>query len=139
MSYHLSNSVVWEARNKIFTQKKNSSYHFFIRYFDFVKNVLHFRPKQEIDIELHAHVGIGRDHAKFSPVCTAFYRLLPTIDFKSKFCGEEAHKMKSFFSPGVVDIRMNESGQEEAFVKNARLDANTREVYRHQEYRVSDF
>ena len=47
--------------------------------------------------------------------------------------------MKSFFSPGVVDIRMNESGQEEAFVKNARLDANTREVYRHQEYRVSDF
>jgi len=93
------------------------------------------KPKQEIDIELHAHVGIGRDHAKFSPVCTAFYRLLPTIDFKSKFCGEEAHKMKSFFSPGVVDIRMNESGQEEAFVKNARLDANTREVYRHQEYR----
>lgn len=47
--------------------------------------------------------------------------------------------MKSFFSPGVVDIRMNESGQEEAFVKNARLDANTREVYRHQEYRVSGF
>ena len=30
-------------------------------------NELNFRPKQIIDIELHAFRGIGRDHAKFSP------------------------------------------------------------------------
>jgi DNA-directed RNA polymerase I and III subunit RPAC1 len=26
--------------------------------------------------------GIGKTHAKWSPVCTAFYRLLPDIKFE---------------------------------------------------------
>ena len=41
-----------------------------------------------MDIELLVHKGIGRDHAKFSPVCTAFYRLLPTITLLKDFHGE---------------------------------------------------
>ena len=41
-----------------------------------------------MDIELYAHKGIGKDHAKFSPVCTAFYRLLPTIKLLKTFTGE---------------------------------------------------
>ena len=32
--------------------------------------------------------GIGRDHAKFSPVATATYRLLPTIRLKKDITGE---------------------------------------------------
>ena len=41
-----------------------------------------------MDIELLVHKGIGRDHAKFSPVCTAFYRLLPTITLLKDFTGD---------------------------------------------------
>jgi len=43
------------------------------------------RPGQEIEMKLIAGKGIGKDHAKFSPVATASYRLLPTIgtDFHS--------------------------------------------------------
>ena len=32
------------------------------------------RPGHEMNLRLFAYKGIGRDHAKFSPVATAFYR-----------------------------------------------------------------
>jgi len=37
------------------------------------------RPGQEFEMKLIAGKGMGKDHAKFSPVSTASYRLLPTI------------------------------------------------------------
>jgi DNA-directed RNA polymerase I and III subunit RPAC1 len=37
------------------------------------------RPKQEIQLETMCVKGIGKDHAKFSPVATAWYRLLPEV------------------------------------------------------------
>ncbi len=40
------------------------------------------RPGQEIEIEMICEKGIGKTHAKWSPVCTAFYRLLPDIKFE---------------------------------------------------------
>ena len=46
------------------------------------------RPRQGMEIELHCHKGIGKDHAKFSPVCTAFYRLLPIIKLHKEFFGK---------------------------------------------------
>lgn len=36
-------------------------------------------PGQEISLEAHAVRGIGADHAKFSPVATASYRLKPEV------------------------------------------------------------
>jgi DNA-directed RNA polymerase I and III subunit RPAC1 len=33
------------------------------------------RPGQEIDMECHAVKGVGKDHAKFSPVGTFFFSL----------------------------------------------------------------
>jgi DNA-directed RNA polymerase I and III subunit RPAC1 len=35
------------------------------------------RQGQQIQLELHCVKGVGKDHAKFSPVATASYRLLP--------------------------------------------------------------
>jgi RNA polymerase Rpb3/RpoA insert domain len=32
------------------------------------------RPGQEIGLEMHARKGVGKDHAKYSPVATAAYR-----------------------------------------------------------------
>ncbi len=37
------------------------------------------RPGQVIHLEAHCNRGVGKDHAKFSPVCTAAYRLMPEV------------------------------------------------------------
>ena len=39
-------------------------------------------PGQEIDLDLVCAKGKGESHAKFSPVSTAWYRLMPDISFK---------------------------------------------------------
>lgn len=48
--------------------------------------------------------GIGRDHAKFSPVATASYRLLPEIRLVERVTGERAHRLQKCFSQGVIEI-----------------------------------
>jgi len=88
------------------------------------------RPRQGMEIELHCHKGIGKDHAKFSPVCTAFYRLLPIIKLHKEFFGKEAEELKSCFSPGVIEIENNK-----AVVKDVRKDAATREVFRNLKFK----
>jgi DNA-directed RNA polymerases I and III subunit RPAC1 len=45
--------------------------------------VAKLRPGQVIKIEAHCVKGTGRDHAKWSPVCTASYRLLPRIELET--------------------------------------------------------
>ena len=47
------------------------------------------RPGHEMDIKLYAYKGLGRDHAKFSPVATAYYRLLPEITLKETISGKK--------------------------------------------------
>ena len=42
------------------------------------------RPGHELDIRMVAIKGVGKDHAKFSPVATAYYRLLPEIRLNHK-------------------------------------------------------
>ena len=48
------------------------------------------RPGQEIEMELICEKGIGKTHAKWSPVSTASYRLLPHIEITEPIVGEEA-------------------------------------------------
>jgi DNA-directed RNA polymerase I and III subunit RPAC1 len=38
------------------------------------------RPGQEIEMDLTCEKGIGKTHAKWSPVSTAYYRLVPDIE-----------------------------------------------------------
>lgn len=85
------------------------------------------RPGHEFDIKLLAVKGIGKDHAKFSPVSTATYRLLPEIRITRPIFGDDAKTLQSCFSPGVIDIDSN--GQ--AVVKDARYDSCSRNVYRY--------
>ena len=37
------------------------------------------RAGQQIEVECHATKGLGAEHAKWSPVATAWYRLLPEV------------------------------------------------------------
>lgn len=43
------------------------------------------RENQEINIIIYAEKGIGKRHAKWSPVSTVFYRLMPEISLSENF------------------------------------------------------
>ncbi|KAK0550289.1 DNA-directed RNA polymerase core subunit rpc40 [Tilletia horrida] len=94
------------------------------------------RPGQAINLELHCEKGIGKDHAKFSPVCPASYRLLPQITILPP--GIPPHLVDKFvkcFPEGVIGKRKNaQTGEMEAYVKDARKDTVSREVLRHKEF-----
>lgn len=109
---------------------------------------------QEIVAELHCNKGIGKEHAKWSPVgrptcgasqrkpaafkladssgrsaATASYRLLPTIDLIGYIDPSLHEKFQGCFPPGVIDIA---SGR--IVVQNPRADTVSREVLRHAEF-----
>jgi DNA-directed RNA polymerase I and III subunit RPAC1 len=86
-------------------------------------------PGQELDLKLLCVKGIGRDHAKFSPVCTAFYRFLPTIELLGDIRGEDAIKLQSCFSPGVIEL--SKTGK--ARLEDARYDSISRNVFLYPE------
>ncbi|EAZ63565.2 RNA polymerase III (C) subunit [Scheffersomyces stipitis CBS 6054] len=88
------------------------------------------RPGQEISLRAHCILGVGCDHAKFSPVSTASYRLMPVIDIVEPIRGDSAVRFQKCFPSGVIGI--NADG--EAYVKDARKDTVSREVLRHEEF-----
>ncbi|KAF2636201.1 DNA-directed RNA polymerases I and III subunit RPAC1 [Massarina eburnea CBS 473.64] len=106
------------------------------------------RPGQEIVLRMHAYKGIGQDHAKFSPVSTASYRLLPVIDILRPIVGADAKKFARCFPPGVVgydkvtseDTRkypelVGKEGETKAVVVDPMKDTVSRECLRHAEFK----
>lgn len=107
------------------------------------------RPGQKIEMEMHCIKGIGADHAKFSPVATASYRLLPTITITKPILGADAKKFARCFPKGVIgfeEVSAAESemtgsgyegmlGEKKAIVKNAFKDTVSRECLRHDEFK----
>lgn len=106
------------------------------------------RPGQCIDVELHAVMGVGSDHAKFSPVATASYRLLPSIQILKPIIGKDAEKFVRCFPPGVIELELvtvkeaakkgsgyeGHEGEMKAVVKDAMKDTVSRECLRHKEF-----
>jgi len=84
--------------------------------------VAKLNPGQEIDVLLCVVKGVGYDHAKFSPVCTASYRLLPQIELMKSITGEQASRLQKCFSPGVIGI----DSKGAAYVIDPRLDMISR-------------
>jgi len=62
------------------------------------------KPGQAIHVICYAVKGIGKEHAKWSPVSTAFYRLKPKIEILQKFEGQEAKELVNVCPMGVFDI-----------------------------------
>lgn len=106
------------------------------------------RPSQRISLEMHMHKGIGADHAKFSPVATASYRLLPIINILKPILGADAHKFQQCFPQGVIGIEKvtrreasvkgsgyeNKEGEDKAVVLDPMKDTVSRECLRHAEF-----
>lgn len=55
-------------------------------------------------MELVVQKGVGKTHAKWSPVCTAYYRNLPDIVIKTPILGDDAKALKKLCPMGVFDI-----------------------------------
>jgi len=89
------------------------------------------RPGQEIKLVVDCVKGVGSDHAKFSPVATATYRLHPTIELKQEISGKSAEKLQACFPPGVIDV--NRKTGIASVGANLRNDVISREVYRHDD------
>ncbi|CAG9764790.1 unnamed protein product [Ceutorhynchus assimilis] len=92
------------------------------------------RPGHEMDLKLFASKSNGKDHAKFSPVATAFYRLLPEIKIVKQVEGEAAYRLQKCFSPGVISVRTEGDKKYAVVNKNhARYDTSSRNVFRYED------
>lgn len=98
--------------------------------------VAKLRPNQEIEARCHCVKGIGRDHAKFSPVATASYRLLPQIELTEKVTGERAVKLQKCFNKGVIEL-VKDHGEKVAQVADARKDMCSRNILRFDDLKDS--
>ncbi|CAM9341335.1 unnamed protein product [Discosporangium mesarthrocarpum] len=90
------------------------------------------RPDQEIIAEMHCRKGNGKDHAKFSPVATASYRLLPRVTLKEDLLDGEADALVAKCPMGVFDIEDLASGQRQAKVSRPRDCTMCRECIREE-------
>lgn len=94
------------------------------------------RPGQTISLKCFCYKGIGSDHAKFSPVATASYRLLPSITITQPILGADAKKFARCFPRGVIGYeRDEESGEQRAVVRDPMKDTVSRECLRHEEFK----
>jgi DNA-directed RNA polymerases I and III subunit RPAC1 len=106
------------------------------------------RPGQKINMELHCIKGTGADHAKFSPVGTATYRLMPDIKILRPIIGDDAKKFAKCFPGGVIGFETitseeasqkgsgyeDHAGEQKAVVRNPFNDTVSRECLRHEEF-----
>mmetsp|Transcript_28215 Transcript_28215/g.68650 ORF Transcript_28215/g.68650 Transcript_28215/m.68650 type:complete len:410 (+) Transcript_28215:1-1230(+) len=80
------------------------------------------RPGQEIELEAHARRGTGRDHAKFSPVATASYRLYTNVELAEPVYDEDAENLVHLYEPGVFELVKSKS-------KHHRVEAKVLNPY----------
>ena len=92
------------------------------------------RPGQEIEMELICEKGIGKTHAKWSPVCTAFYRLMPDIRIVQPIENEDAKELKALCPLGVFDIEDLGKNKTRAVVSNQDKCTTCRECVRHEKF-----
>ena len=62
------------------------------------------RPGQAIELEAHARKGDGKNHAKFSPVATASYRLMPHLEILEPIYDDLAEELVHLLEPGVFTL-----------------------------------
>lgn len=66
--------------------------------------IMKLRPGQSISLEARCKKGIGKEHAKWSPVSTASYRLMPEILIKEKLTSAESKELVKKCPMKVFDI-----------------------------------
>ena len=157
------------AKNETDSKKKYHNSHVYARHLEFTPEggqeaqfgnqpvgpvnpeilIAKLRPGQVIDMLLHCVKGKGLDHAKFSPVATATYRLLPTIEILKPILDEDAKLFKDCFPAGVIELQRftpsdarkwgeeykDKEGALKAVVKDTFRDTVSRECLRHDQFK----
>lgn len=103
------------------------------------------RPGQELDLELKCEKGLGKDHAKWSPVCTASYRLLPDVKIVGPpILDDEIEQAQMICGKDVFDIVDRDDGHKEAVLARPHLCSMARNGFtpewnkRIKIYRIKD-
>lgn len=102
--------------------------------------ILHkFAVGHEVEVFLRAVKGIGKQHAKYQPVCTAWYRMLPMWTVKERIINEHVDKLCALMplhAHQIFDISDEEKMEgrqrirrEVVGIKNARLSDNANRNY----------
>ncbi|CAF1934276.1 unnamed protein product [Brassica napus] len=73
-------------------------------------------PGHEIELEAHAVKGIGKTHAKWLPVATAWYRMLPEVILLREVEDEDAERLVEACPEKVFDIEDMGNGRKRATV-----------------------
>ena len=120
--------LLGEQKNK-FYDSKNQKYNIGLVHDDIYLNKL--APGMEIDLVCYCVKGIGRTHAKWSPVCTAYYKLLNQINIIKEINGKDAEELKQLCPKGVFIV--NKKGNAE--VGNIRECTSCRECIRQEKYK----
>ncbi|KAK9941181.1 hypothetical protein M0R45_017800 [Rubus argutus] len=87
-------------------------------------------PGQEIELEAHAVKGIGKTHAKWSPVAPAWYRMLPEVILLKDIEDQMAEKLVATCPVKVFDIEDIGNGKKRATVARPRKCTLCRECIR---------
>nr|ABF95432.1 RNA polymerase Rpb3/Rpb11 dimerisation domain containing protein, expressed [Oryza sativa Japonica Group] len=77
-------------------------------------------PGQAIELEVHAVKGIGKVHAKWSPVATAWYRMLPEVVLREEIKDADAEMLVAKCPVNVFDIEDLGNGEKRAVVARPR-------------------
>lgn len=85
---------------------------------------------QEIELEAHAVKGMGKTHAKWSPVATAWYRMLPEVVLMQEIEDEKAEELVKICPVKVFDIEDVANGKKRATVARPRACTLCRECIR---------
>ncbi|XP_043696445.1 DNA-directed RNA polymerases I and III subunit RPAC1-like isoform X1 [Telopea speciosissima] len=91
-------------------------------------------PGQEIELEAHAVKGIGKTHAKWSPVSTAWYRMLPEVVLLQEVEDEKAEELVKKCPVNVFDIEDFAKGKKRATVARPRACTLCRECIRGEDW-----
>ncbi|XP_060189048.1 uncharacterized protein LOC132617996 [Lycium barbarum] len=89
-------------------------------------------PGQEIELEAHAVKGMGKTHAKWSPVATAWYRMLPEVVLLRDIEDDEAEALVKKCPVKVFDIEDMGKGKKRATVARPRACTLCRECIREE-------